>query len=266
MSCNSFKRGEKSKASDMVEADPCGRPLPLERTIHILSILTKLYRVVIGRKEIVRYMAQQVELEVAPREVMGKATRHLRKEGIIPANIFGHKEPSVAVQLDAVAFEHLQRKQSTRNILRLRLPDATTQTALIRHVQRDAVTGKVLHVDFSRVNLSETVTIKIPLRFVGESYAVKNLNGVLLHLVEALEVECRADAMVEALEVDITPLAEIDSALHAKDVKLPDHYKLITDPEEPIVKVAASKAEIAEEAAAPEAEETTPTPPAPEES
>jgi len=213
-------------------------------------------------------MAQQVELAIAPREVTGKATRHLRKAGIIPANIFGHKEASVSVQLDALAFEHLHRKQGSRSVIRLRLPDATTQTVLIRHVQRDAVTGKVLHVDFSRVNMSEAVNIKIQLHFVGESNAVKNLNGVLLHLVEALEVECRASDMVEALDVDISPLEEIDSALHAKDVKLPANYKLITDPEEPIVKVAASKAEVTEEAA--EAAETsqagTPTPPASEES
>jgi large subunit ribosomal protein L25 len=210
-------------------------------------------------------MAQQVELKIAPREVMGKATRHLRKAGIIPGNIFGHKEPSVAVQLDAVAFEQLHRKQGTRNIVRLRLPDATTQTVLIRRVQRDAITGHVLHVDFSRVNLSETIEVKIPLHFVGESYAVKNLNGVLLHLVEALEVECRASSMVEALEVDISLLAEIDSVLHAKDVKLPNHYKLITDPEEPIVKVAAPRVEAVEVAAEAATEEAAPTQPASEE-
>jgi len=213
-------------------------------------------------------MAQQVELAIAPREVTGKATRHLRKAGIIPANIFGHKEASIPVQLDANAFDYLHRKHGMRNVISLRSPDATTQTVLIRHVQRDAVTGKVLHVDFSRVNLSEAVDIKIQLRFVGESNAVKNLNGMLLHLVEALEVQCRASDMVDALDVDISPLAEIDSALHAKDVKLPANYKLITDPEEPIVKVAASKAEVTEEAA--EAAETsqagTPTPPASEES
>src|SRR5262249_17108435 len=98
----------------------------LMSTTAINSPTPKLYRVVIGRKEIVRIMAQQVELEIAPRKVTGKATRHLRKAGIIPGNIFGHKEPSVAVQIDAVAFEQLHRKQGTRNIIRLRLPDAST--------------------------------------------------------------------------------------------------------------------------------------------
>jgi large subunit ribosomal protein L25 len=192
-------------------------------------------------------MAQQVELEIAPREVMGKATRHLRKAGIIPGNIYGHKEPSVAVQLDAAAFDLLHRKQGMRSVIRLRLPDATTQTVLLRRVQRDPVTGKILHIDFSRVSMSESIDAKIPLHFVGESYAVKNLNGILLHLVEALEVNCRASAMVEALDVDISALTGFDSVLHAKDVKLPRNYKLVTDPEEPIVKVAPPKVEVSEE-------------------
>jgi large subunit ribosomal protein L25 len=213
-----------------------------------------------------RIMAQQVELEIAPREVTGKAVRHLRKDGIIPGNIFGHKEPSFAVQLDAVAFDQLHRKHGTRNIIRLRLPDASTQTALIRRVQRDAVTGHVLHVDFSRVSLEETVDVKIPLHFVGESHAVKNLNGVLLTLVDALEVDCRADAMVDALEVDISPLEGFDSVLHAKDIKLPRNYKLVTDPDEPVVKVAPPKIEVpeVEAEAAPAAEEAAPSAPAPE--
>lgn len=213
-------------------------------------------------------MAQQVELEIAPREVMGKATRHLRKAGIIPGNIYGHKEPSVAVQLDAAAFDLLHRKQGTRSVVRLRLPDATTQTVLIRRVQRDAVTGRILHVDFSRVSMSESIDAKIPLRFVGVSNAVKNLNGILLHLVEALEVNCRASAMVEALEVDISPLTGFDSVLHAKDVKLPRNYKLVTDPEEPIVKVAPPKVEVAEEivAATEEAAAESSAQPASEES
>lgn len=192
-------------------------------------------------------MAQLVELEIAPREVTGKATRHLRRAGIIPGNIFGHKEPSVAVQLDAAAFDLLHRKHSTRNVIRLRLPDATTLTVLIRRVQRDPVTGKILHVDFSRVSLDEAIDVKIPLRFVGESNAVKNRDGILLHLMEALEVNCRASAIVDTLEVDISPLTEIDATLHAKDVKLPRNYKLVTDPEEPVVKVVPPKVEVAEE-------------------
>jgi large subunit ribosomal protein L25 len=193
-------------------------------------------------------MAEQVELVVAHREVMGKKTKHLRKAGIIPANVFGHKEEPVAIQIEAIEFERLRRSHGTRNIIALRLPDLGVQTALIRHVQHDPVSRKILHIDFIRMSMTERTNVRVPLRFVGEAPGVKVEGGVLLHLLEALEVECLASDIPDALEVDITPLAQIDDMLHAKDVKLPEGFTLLTDPEEPVAKIEETRAEVAEEA------------------
>jgi len=209
-------------------------------------------------------MAQQTELEISRREVTGKAVKRLRKVGIIPANIFGHNEASIAVQVDAIAFERLRRSHGTRGVLTLRMPGTkSTQTALIRHVQREPQTGKIIHVDFFRVSLSERIRVKAPLRFTGEAPAVKAENGVLLHLLDAIEIECVARDIPEYLEVDVSELSEIDAILHASDVKLPANFTLVTDPEEGIVKIAATRVEVAEEAAAseaaPAAVETAPT-------
>jgi large subunit ribosomal protein L25 len=195
-------------------------------------------------------MAQQTELEISPREVMGKATKRLRKAGIIPANIFGHHESSQPVQIDAIAFDQLVRAHHATGIIALRQPgNGATQTALIRHVQHDPRSGKIIHVDFFRVSLTERITSKVPLRFVGEAPAVKLEGGVLLHLMDALDVECEAGDLVQYVEVDVTSLTEIDAILHAGDVKLPTSYTLLTDPKEGIAKIAATRAEIAEEAA-----------------
>ncbi len=194
-------------------------------------------------------MAETV-LEISPREVKGKATKRLRKAGIIPANISGHKEESQAVQVEVLAFEALKRARGATSIITLRLSGSKrVQTALVRRVQRDPRSGKILHIDFSRVSLTERITMKVPLRFVGEAPGVKAEGGVLLHLLDALEVECTASDIVEFIEVDVSPLAEIDSMLHAEDVQLPANFTLITDPKEGIAKVAATRAEKAEEAA-----------------
>lgn len=198
-------------------------------------------------------MADKVELEIAPREVLGKKTKRLRKAGIIPANITGHNEPSQAVQIDAVLFDRLRRAHHSTSVLTLKMPDATVQTALIRHVEHAPKSGKIIHVDFSRISLTERMTMKVPLNFVGESPAVKNDGGVLLHLVEALEVECLASDIVDNVDVDISSITEIDGMLHASDVTLPQGFTLITDPEEPIAKVASTRAEVAEANAATEA-------------
>ncbi len=211
-------------------------------------------------------MAQKTELQISTREITGKATKQLRKAGIIPANISGHKEESQAVQVEAFAFETLKRAHGTTGIITLRfLGNRRTQTVLVRRVQRNPRTGKILHIDFSRVSLSERITMKVPLRFTGEAPAVKNEGGVLLHLMDSLEVECTASDIVDYIEADISSLGEIDAILHAEDAKLPENFTLITDPNEGIAKVAATRAEIAEEAAeaveeaaaeAPVAEET----------
>ena len=209
-------------------------------------------------------MAQQIELEITRREIMGKAVKRLRKAGIIPANIFGHQETPQAVQVDAVAFDRLRRSHGATGIIALRIPDNVgVQTALIRHIQHDPRSGKIIHVDFFRVSMTERLNVKVALRFVGEAPAVKNEGGVLLHLLDALEVECLASDIPEFLEVDISSLSEIDAILHAEDVKLPANFTLITDPKEGVAKVAATRAEAAvvtEEtaAAAPTAGESQP--------
>lgn len=199
-------------------------------------------------------MAQQTELQIARREVMGKATKRLRKAGIIPANIFGHKEASLPVQVDAMSFDRLVRAHAATSIIALRMDGSNdTQTALVRHVQHDPRSGKILHIDFFRVSLTERINVRLPLRFVGEAPAVKNQGGVLLHLLDTLEIECLASDIPEYIEVDATPLAEIDDILHAEDIKLPENFTLITDPKESVAKVAATRAEVAEEAAEAEA-------------
>lgn len=199
-------------------------------------------------------MAEQAELSVSPREALRKKAKRLRKEGILPANIFGHHQDSQAVQVDAHEFEKFMRAHAATSIISLRLPDGgAAQTALIRHVQHDPRSGKVIHIDFFRVSMDERLTVKVPLHFIGEAPGVKVEGGVLLHLLDALEIEGLAGDLPEFIEVDVTPLAEIDAILHASDVTLPANFALITDPAEGVVKVGATRAEVAEEAAEAEA-------------
>jgi len=205
-------------------------------------------------------MAEQVELEIMPREITGKSTKKLRRAGIIPANISGHKQDSQAVQIDAVTFAHLIRQHKTTGIFSLKEQGGATQNALIRHVQHEPSTGHILHIDFFRVDMQEQITGKIPLNFVGESPAVKNEGGVLLHLLEALEVEYRASDIVDSIDVDISSLIELDSVLHASDVKLPANFTLVTPPTELIAKVNATRAEESTAAAETTSETTTTAP------
>jgi large subunit ribosomal protein L25 len=193
-------------------------------------------------------MAQRTELNVHARTILGKAAKRLRQKGIIPANIYGHKKEPQAVQLDAVTFDRLRRDHNTRNIFSLHVDDGPAQTALIRHVQIDPISQNVMHIDFARVNLNEVITSKIPLNFVGEAPGVKVEGGMLLRVLEALEVSCRVSALVESLEVDVSVLEHLDDTIYARDIALPANYELGIDPDEPVVKVAVPRAEKAAEA------------------
>ena len=206
-------------------------------------------------------MAQITELAVTPRTVVGKATKRLRRTGLIPANIYGHKEASIAVQIEVHTFDRLRREHGLRNVISLRLPGKKDkQTVLVRHIQYDPLSGKILHVDLSRVSMQERIETKIPLHFIGDAPGVKLQGGVLLHLLEALPVECRASDIVEAIEVDLSSLTEIDSILHARDVKLPAGYRLTIDANDPVVKVTAPRVEVPGVEAATGVPETTTSP------
>lgn len=205
-------------------------------------------------------MTQQAELAIQLREKTGKAVQQLRRSGVVPANIYGHKEASQAVQLNAIDFEALRRARKTTGLIALRMDGAALQTVLVRHVQRHPLTDKIQHIDFFRVSLTERIELRVSLHFTGEAPAVKNEGGVLLHLLDALVVECAAQDIVDFLDVDVSSLAEIDATLYAKDVQLPANYKLITDPEEPITKVAGTRAEVEEKAEEAAAAETAAAP------
>lgn len=198
-------------------------------------------------------MAEQTQLNVAPRTVVGKANKRLRKEGMVPANIYGHKEAPVPIQIDALEFERARRLHGSKSIFSLIMPNAPVETVLMREVQHNPRTGKIVHIDFTRVSLRERVEVTVALNYVGEAPGVKIEGGVFLHMVDALMVECTASDIIQSLDVDISSLTDIDATLHAGDVKLPANFTLITNPEEPIAKIAAPRVE-EPAAAAPEVE------------
>lgn len=207
-------------------------------------------------------MAEQTQLNVSPRTIMGKANKRLRKEGMLPANIYGHKEAPVPIQIEALEFERARRQHGSKNIFSLVMPGAPAETVLMRHVQHNPKTGKIVHVDFARVSLRERVEVNVTLNYVGEAPGVKVEGGVFLHMVDALTVECTASDIIQSLDVDISSLKDIDATLHAGDIKLPANFTLVTNPEEPIAKIAAPRVE--EPAAAPAAETEAVATPSPE--
>jgi large subunit ribosomal protein L25 len=181
-------------------------------------------------------MAEQTSLSAQRRTVVGKKVRRLRRDGIIPANVFGRGRDSAAIQVGAHDLQRLLARHGGSRIISLRV-DGTDEATLLRHVQRDPRTGAIEHVDFMHVEMTQKIRARVPVRLIGEAPAVRQLGGVLLHITDAIEVECLPRDLPEALELDVSGLDQLDATLHVRDIPLPRGVELLADPDETVVRL-----------------------------
>jgi large subunit ribosomal protein L25 len=199
-------------------------------------------------------MSDQITVALEPRTMLGKRVRRLRRSGIIPANIYGRDRASRAVQLDAKEAQRLLASHAGSSVLRLLL-DGAEEAAVIRHVEHQPKSGIIQHIDFMHIELTVSMHARVPIRLVGEAPAVRVHGGTVLHLLDAVEVECLPGDLPSTLDLDITVMDDVDAALHASDLTLPHGVRLLTRPDDVLVKVAPPRTE---EAAAPTPLEATP--------
>jgi len=182
---------------------------------------------------------KEINLEVKTRERKGKEqTKKLRKNGIIPAVVYGAGEEALALEVNSKDLRALLKATRGENvIINLNIDEGKDKSkkVLIREVQRDPVWDNILHVDFQHISLTEKITIKVPIHLVGLSTGVKNEGGILEHILRELEVKCLATEIPQHVEVNVTELG-IGDAIHVKDLKL-EGLEVLTDPNRSIVTV-----------------------------
>lgn len=196
-------------------------------------------------------MADTQKIAIKPRALTGKQVNRLRREGVLPGVVFGGHKDSTNVQTDQREFERGYRRWGNTTLVSLEgLPDGEV-SALIHDVSRSTLTGRLLHVDFQRVSLTEKVHAEVPVHFIKESPAVKG-GGILVHAKEHIRVEAFPQDIPHAIEVDLSKLMEIDDSIYVRDL-LVDAAKveILDDGDELIVRVVPVRVE--EEAPAPAA-------------
>jgi len=189
---------------------------------------------------------------------MGKKTERLRRAGILPGVVYGGHGESVPVETDARAFEMGYRRWGATTLLTLEGLDGDGTPALIHDVSRDPVTGRLLHIDFERVSLTERTHAEVPLHFVGSSGAVKN-GAVLVHAKDHVRVEAFPQDIPHSIEVDLSRLETIDDAVHVRDLIVDTTKVEILDrSEELVVKAVPQRVEEVAPVVAPAAEGAVP--------
>jgi len=187
------------------------------------------------------------------RDVTGKAVSRLRRQGRLPAVVFGRGIESANVTLDAHDFDQLRRRTGPNALIDLSVDGKKAKPVLVYGVAVHPVTRRPLHADLFLVRMTEELTVDVPVVAVGESLAVSQHGGTLVWGIDSVKVKALPDHLPQSFEISIEPIVDFDAVLHVRDLTIPSGVTLLTDPDEALVHVLAPRIE--EEVVAPAAAE-----------
>lgn len=196
-------------------------------------------------------------LTASPRDVVGRKVKKLRKLGLVPATVYGRKIKSVSVSVPLDAFNKVYADAGNTGLIELTV-GKEVRPVLTHNVQVDPVHSSLVHVEFYQVDLKEKVHANVPLEVTGVAPAVEQKTGVLLTLLDEVEVEALPTDLPEKIAVDVSKLAEVNQEIKVADLSIPTGVTLLSDATITVAKIGSlvtkeAEAQAAEEAAAAEA-------------
>ncbi|MDQ1317147.1 MAG: large subunit ribosomal protein [Candidatus Poribacteria bacterium] len=198
---------------------------------------------------------EQAKLDVQRRECSGKgAARATRRAGFVLGVVYGHKQESVAIQFPEHGLRRIFHQGGENILINMSISEGGSETVMIKEVQKDPITKKLLHADFMRVSLEERITAHIPIVLVGTAPGVKE-GGVLEFLLREIRLECQVGQIPEHIEVEISSLS-IGDQIRVENISVPEGMIIHDDPATTIVTIAAPTVlKEEEEGAVPEIDE-----------
>ncbi len=190
----------------------------------------------------------ELELKAKVRSAIGKGLYALRTSGKIPAVLYGPGVEAVPIELEAKAATQMLNGLTGSTLIKL-MVDQKAYSVLLRDIQRDSIRRTILHADFYAVPTDRAIRVRVPLHFTGVSAAVRDFSGILVPVLNDLEVECLPKDLVSGISVELAPLEKIGDSIAIKDLALPPGIHVLMDTNETVVTVTAQMAE--EEVVAP---------------
>lgn len=176
-------------------------------------------------------MAERVTIKAAPRAVLGKKVRQLRRQGRLPANIYGRGIDSRAIDIDAREFARTIKSAGLRAMIELSVDgEKDPRYVILRGMARSGGTGEPIHVDFFQVDPNIPIQANVPIRLVGEAPAVRDLAGTLLPGLDVVAVRCLPLAIPDSMPVDLSGLNSFDMTLTVANIEPMDGVEILTDP------------------------------------
>jgi large subunit ribosomal protein L25 len=187
---------------------------------------------------------EQIELHVVTRELMGKKSRFLRRQGITPVHLFGYDTEPMALQCETLQLKQVLKTAGKTKLVGLRVDKhRKPRSVVVREVQKNALSGELVHVDFFQVSMEEKIKVEVPVVLVGEAPALKSKTNMMVRELAAVEIECLPDRIPESIQVDISGLVEDDQSMQVKDLVLGEGVVALSNPEQVIVRIAPLKIE-----------------------
>jgi large subunit ribosomal protein L25 len=197
-----------------------------------------------------------MDLAVKIREITGKKVHALRREGLIPAELYGRGLKNTHLAVPVKDFTKIFKEAGENTVVTL-LVDKAKHPVLIYDVQKNFLTGDVDHVDFYQVEMDKKLKAKVPLEFVGEAPAVREKGAVINKSMSEIEVEAFPQDLPHRLTVDISVLDDLNKTIYVRDLAVPRGVELLVDPETAIATATEPIKEEVVVAAAPVAEDVT---------
>jgi large subunit ribosomal protein L25 len=167
------------------------------------------------------------------------ASGRLRREGKIPAIVYGHTQP-LAITVDAREFRNAFKRITENTVVHLTLPEGIHEV-LVKDYQRDHLSGRIMHLDFYEFEKGKALKTRVPIQLTGAPVGVKE-GGILETLMRELEIECLPRNLPELISLDISNLA-LNHSIHVRDLPLPEGVKELNSPDQVVCVVAVRKAE-----------------------
>ena len=171
------------------------------------------------------------QLSANTRTVLGNSVRKLRKQGLLPAVLYGQNFNSLPIQIDKKTFLKLYKQVGKTNVIDLSV-DSQTLPVIVQDLDIDPVFGDVRHVDFLVVNLKQKVKVTVPIQYIGTPIGVKQLGAVLAVNLDELEIEVLPEKIPDFITVDVTNLTNIHDSISVADLlQVAQDYQILNDPE-----------------------------------
>jgi large subunit ribosomal protein L25 len=185
-------------------------------------------------------------IEAVRRSVIGKQVKVLRREGKLPAILYGSTIEPTPVSLDLKSSSMILNRLPGSALLTINL-EGESLVSLVREKQRNVLTGELTHVDFQIVSMEEKIRTNVSVEIHGAAPAVENFGGILVLNVDAVEVEALPADLPERIVVDVTGLINIGQSILLRDIILPEKVTVLADEELVLVVVTAPEVEVVEE-------------------